>query len=590
LRSPFGVRAGDYEPQTKRRGVPGFQPVPACAAAACIKSPIDQESRPETSSNSARTIETVFYDVEGHETVDASRAVRAHAYAAAAGGLRVRRLPGLEWQVDHSALAGDEGELATRPIDFSHRSFKKRGRRKRQRDGVSSDRGRGHRVVVIGGGFGGLNVVRSLRRAPVEVTLVDRQNFHLFQPLAYQVATGSLAAPEIAAPLRVVFRRQANVRVLLAEVTGFDLERRQVVLDRYAGSPGRVALDYDTLVVAGGSHYSYFGHDEWQPYAPELKSLDGALDIRSRILSAFEAAELEDDDQRQQDWLTFVIVGGGPTGVEMAGQIAELAHDALRRDFRRANTASARVLLVETTGRVLPAFPSKLSTKAAQALQQLGVTPLIGHTVIDVGPDSVTIRNPEGTTEQIGARTVVWAAGVAASELAGLLAREVDVELDRTGRIPVGPDLTLPSHPEVFALGDMARLQPADLDAPLPGLAPVAIQEGRYVARTIRQRLKEQPVGPFHYRDKGNLATIGRSRAVCDLKVIKVSGFLAWALWLGVHLFYLIGFQNRLLVMLRWTFSFLTHGRGARLINPRSAPTPDHVAQATATDQKKDAA
>jgi NADH dehydrogenase len=458
------------------------------------------------------------------------------------------------------------------------------------RDGVSSDGGRRHRVVVVGGGFGGLNVVRSLRRAPVEATLVDRQNFHLFQPLAYQVATGSLAAPEIAAPLRAVLRRQANTRVLLAEVTGFDLERRQVVLNRCDGAQDDFALDYDTLVVAGGSHYSYFGHDEWQPHAPELKSLDGALDIRSRILSAFEAAELEDDDRRQQDWLTFVIVGAGPTGVEMAGQIAELAHDALRRDFRRADTERARVLLVETTDRVLPAFPSTLSTKAAQALQHLGVTPLIRHTVVDVGPDSVTIRDSNGATEQIGARTVVWAAGVTASELAGLLAREAALELDRAGRIPVGPDLTLPSHPEVFALGDMARVQPADVDAPLPGLAPVAIQEGRYVARTIRRRLEEQPVAAFHYRDKGNLATIGRSRAVCDLKVIRASGFFAWALWLVVHLFYLIGFENRVLVVLRWTFSFLTHGRGARLISPRSAPARIDVARATGSDEKKSAA
>ena len=453
-----------------------------------------------------------------------------------------------------------------------------------ERDGESLAAGRRHRVVVVGGGFGGVNVVRGLRRAQVEVTLVDRQNFHLFQPLAYQVATGSLAAPEIAAPLRAVFRRQANVRVLLGEVAGFDLERRQVTLEPRAGSARRIGLDYDTLVVAGGSHYSYFGHEEWRPYAPELKSLEGALDIRGRILSAFEAAELEDDEQRRQEWLTFVIVGAGPTGVEMAGQIAELAHDALPREFRRANTRTARVLLVETTSRVLPAFPSKLSLKAAQALEHLGVTPLIGHTVIDVGSSSVTIRDPEGTSEQIGARTVVWAAGVTASELAGLLAREAGVELDPAGRIPVGPDLTLPPHPEVFALGDMVRLQPAGLQAPLPGLAPVAIQEGRYVARAIRRRLEERPVEPFRYRDKGNLATIGRSRAVCDLRVVEASGFLAWLLWLVVHLFYLIGFENRLLVVLRWTFSFLTHGRGARLIDPRGAPATVDVVETTGSE------
>jgi NADH:ubiquinone reductase (H+-translocating) len=423
-----------------------------------------------------------------------------------------------------------------------------------------------HRVVVVGGGFGGLNAVRSLRRAPVDVTLVDRQNFHLFQPLAYQVATGSLAAPEIAAPLRAVLRRQANARVLLAEVTGFDLAHQRVVLEWRTGSPHRATLEYDTLVVAGGSHYSYFGHDEWQPYAPELKSLDGALDIRSRILSAFEAAELEEDEQLRQSWLTFVIVGGGPTGVEMAGQIAELAHDTLRRDFRRADTRAARVLLVETVDRVLPAFPARLSVKAEKALARLGVTPLVGHTVVDVGPTSVTIRDGARKEERVGTRTAVWAAGVAASALAGKLAHEAGLELDRAGRIPVGPELTLASHPEVFAIGDMVRVQAAEPDTLLPGLAPVAIQEGRYVGRTIRRRLAGKPTAPFRYHDKGNLATIGRSSAVCDLKFVEVSGFVAWVLWLVVHLFYLIGFENRLLVFLRWTFSFLTHGRGARLI------------------------
>jgi NADH dehydrogenase len=458
---------------------------------------------------------------------------------------------------------------------------------------ASSDPQR-HGVVVVGGGFGGLNVVRSLRRAPVHVTLVDRQNFHLFQPLAYQVATGSLAAPEIAAPLRAVLRRQANARVLLAEVTGFDLDHQRVVLEWRSGSAHRATLEYDTLVVAGGSHYSYFGHDEWQPYAPELKSLDGALDIRSRILSAFEAAELEDDEQLRQSWLTFVIVGGGPTGVEMAGQIAELAHDTLRRDFRRADTSAARVLLVEAVDRVLPAFPARLSAKAEKALARLGVTPLVGHTVVDVGPSSVTIRDGGRKEERVGTRTVVWAAGVTASALAGELAHEAGLELDRAGRIPVGPELTLPSHPEVFAIGDMARVQAAGLDTLLPGLAPVAIQEGRYVGRTIRRRLAGKPTAPFRYHDKGNLATIGRSSAVCDLKIVEASGFVAWVLWLVVHLFYLIGFENRLLVFLRWTFSFLTHGRGARLITSsagtiaavEATPTSDadedeHAASAT---------
>jgi NADH:quinone reductase (non-electrogenic) len=431
------------------------------------------------------------------------------------------------------------------------------------------------RVVVVGGGFAGLNVVRSLRRAPVDVTLVDRQNFHLFQPLAYQVATGSLSAPEIAAPLRAVLRRQENAEVLLAEVTGFDLGRREVLIERRAGGRGEATLAYDTLVVAGGSHYSYFGHDEWQPFAPELKSLDGALDIRSRILSAFEAAELEDDDRRRQSWLTFVVVGAGPTGVEMAGQIAELAHDSLRRDFRRADTATTRVLLVEAAERVLTAFPPSLSAKAQRSLERLGVTPLVDHTLVDVDAESVTIRRSDGDDERIPTHTVVWAAGVTASELAAALAREAGVEPDRAGRIDAEPDLTLPSHPEVFAIGDMARVLDAAGD-PLPGLAPVAIQEGRYVARAIRERLDGRTPQPFRYRDKGNLATIGRSSAVADLKGLKVSGFAAWVLWLVVHLFYLIGFQNRLLVVLRWTFSFVTHGRGARLIDTAAPVARGH--------------
>ncbi len=424
---------------------------------------------------------------------------------------------------------------------------------------------RKHRVVVVGGGFGGLQAVRGLRRAPVEVTLVDRQNYTLFQPLVYQVATGALSPAEIAVPLRAVFRRQRNTRVLLAEVTGFDLERCEVILDRLPNGESETRLGYDTLIVAGGSRYSYFGHDAWQTYAPELKSLAGALEIRSRILAAFEAAEVEPDPQRRAAWLTFAVVGAGPTGVEMAGQIAELAHDALRRDFRCVDTETARVLLVEAADRVLPGFPESLSRKAARALEQLGVTPLTGHTVVDVGAGSAAIQSPAGEVERIGARTAVWAAGVSASNLAAGLGREAGLELDRAGRLTVRADLTLPGHPDVFALGDMVRVQRPD-GTPLPGLAPVAMQQGRYAANAIRRRLRNRPSRPFRYRDKGNLATIGRSKAVADIKGLRLSGFPAWALWLLVHLFYLIGFQNRLLVVLRWTISFLTRGRGARLI------------------------
>ena len=425
-----------------------------------------------------------------------------------------------------------------------------------------------HRVVVIGGGFGGLQAVRGLKDAPVEVTLVDRRNFHLFQPLAYQVATGALSATEVAAPLRAVFKRQRNVGVLLAEAAGVDLERRELELARLPNGDDVRALPYDTLVVATGSRYSYFGHDEWRPYAPELKSLEGALDIRDRILGAFEAAEVERDETRRRAWLTFVVVGAGPTGVEMAGQIAELARDTLRRDFRVADTRSARVLLVETADRVLTAFAPSLSRRAYGALRSLGVTPLVGHTVVSVGPESVSIADVGGEVEEVPARTVVWAAGVTTSSFAGTLAAAAGAEVDRAGRVAVTPQLTLPGRPEVFALGDMVRIG----DTLLPGLAPVAMQQGRFVARVIRDRLAgNAPPAAFHYRDKGNLATIGRSRAVAEIGPLRVSGFPAWALWLGVHIVYLIGFQNRLLVLLRWTGSFLTHGRGARVIGRRGA-------------------
>ena len=424
------------------------------------------------------------------------------------------------------------------------------------------------RVVVVGGGFAGLQVVRKLHGAAVDVTLVDRQNFHLFQPLVYQVATGALSAAEVAVPLRAVFKRQANVRVVLAEVTGFDVEQRQVVLGHLPNGAREERLDYDTLVVAGGSRYSYFGHDDWMSRAPELKSLSGALDIRNRILTAFEAAEVEPDEESRRSWLTFVVVGGGPTGVEMAGQIAELARESLRRDFRQVDTRSARVLLVETADRILTGFPPSLSHKAERALEKLGVTPLVGHTVVDVGSASVAIRSAGDEVEDVGAHTIIWAAGVAASPLAAALASAIGSEVDRAGRLTVTADLTLPGRPEVFAIGDMVRIAQSDgTILALPGVAPVAMQEGRYVARVIRNRLRGRATKGFKYVDKGNLATIGRSKAVADIKGVRLAGFPAWVTWLVVHLFYLIGFQNRLLVVTRWVFSFITHGRGARIIS-----------------------
>ena len=428
-------------------------------------------------------------------------------------------------------------------------------------------------MVIVGGGFGGLQAALGLRRAPVEVTLVDRRNFHLFQPLTYQVATGALSPGEVAYPLRAIFKRNRNVQVLLAEVERFDLERREVVLGPVAGLPAPEPVPYDTLIVAGGSRYSYFGHDEWSAHAPEVKSLESALTMRGRILAAFEAAEIERDPERRREWLTFVVVGAGPTGVEMAGQIAELARDTLRSDFRTADPGSGQILLVEAADRVLTTFPPSLSARAERSLRKLGVTTVLGGTVVDVGEDGVTIEHADGATRRIPARTAVWAAGVTASGLASALAALTGAEQDRAGRVTVGPDLTLPGRPEILAIGDMIRVRGRDGSVvTLPGVAPVAMQQGRYAAKAVRTRLEGRAARPFRYLDKGNLATIGRAAAVADIKGIKLSGFVAWVTWLVVHLFYLVGFQNRLLVLIRWSFSFATRGRGARLISdPGSA-------------------
>jgi NADH:quinone reductase (non-electrogenic) len=410
-------------------------------------------------------------------------------------------------------------------------------------------------VVVVGGGFGGLLAVRGLRGADVDVTLVDRQNFNFFQPLAYQVATGSLSSVEVAVPLRQILRRQRNARVLLGTVDGFDLDARHVSVTNLPNGAS-LTLDYDTLVVAGGSRYSYFGHDEWAPYAPELKSLEGALDLRDRILLAFEAAEAEqDDDAARAAWLTFVVVGAGPTGVEMAGQIAELGKDVLHREYHTMDTRETRVLLVEATDRVLRAFPPSLSGSGEKQLRSLGVTPLLETTVVDIDESSVEVEAKDGARSRIPARTKIWAAGVSASPLAALLGPETD----RAGRVTVEPDLTIAGHRDVFAIGDMVTVRGQQLH----GVAPVAMQEGRHVARSIRTGTRE----PFRYRDKGELATIGRSRAVGVVKGLRVSGFIAWAMWLGIHIAYLIGFQNRLVVLTRWAFSFATRGRSARVIH-----------------------
>jgi NADH dehydrogenase len=423
-----------------------------------------------------------------------------------------------------------------------------------------------HRVVVVGGGFGGLQAALKLAELPVEVTLVDRRNFHLFQPLAYQVATGALSAAEICYPLRHIFRRYPNVEVLLAEAVDIDLDAHRVHLRSVVSDTACDPLTYDTLIVSGGSQYSYFGHDDWQENAAELKSLEGALTLRREILSAFEAAELERDPARRAAELTFAVVGAGPTGVEMAGQIAEISRD-LCGDMRHIDPSQAQILLIEAGDRVLATFPPRLSAKAQRSLERLGVTARLGESVIDIDADSVSVRRSDGTTERIPSATVVWAAGVVASPLARLLAERAGLEVDRAGRLAVDADLSVPGHPEVLAIGDMVSLRQPDGSAVvLPGLAPVAMQQGRHAARVVADRIEGRPPPPFHYKDKGNLATIGRASAVADVQGVRLSGFLAWAAWLVVHLFYLIGFENRLLVLVRWSFSFFGHGRSARLI------------------------
>lgn len=408
-------------------------------------------------------------------------------------------------------------------------------------------------VVIIGGGFGGLYAARTLARYPVRVTLVDRRNHHLFQPLLYQVATAALSPADIASPLRHVLAKHANVTVFMAEVERVDLASRMVIL-----TDGELA--YDAVIIAAGASHSYFGHDEWETAAPGLKTLEDALEIRRRVLLAYEAAERCTDASERRALLTFVVIGGGPTGVEMAGALAEISRKTVAADFRVIDPTQARILLLEGGPRLLPAFPEDLSRKAEAQLRRLGVEVRTKTLVTNATPDAVWVGG-----EQIRSRAIVWAAGVAANPIA----RALGVALDRAGRVIVEPDLSVPGHPEVLVIGDLAAFLHQDEGQPLPGLAPVAIQQGRTAARNVWRRLRGEPTERFRYKDRGTIATIGRASAVAVVRGLRLSGLVAWLAWLLVHIFFLIGFRNRFVVLFEWAWAYSTHQRGARLITGR---------------------
>lgn len=406
-------------------------------------------------------------------------------------------------------------------------------------------------VVIIGGGFGGLSAAKAFKGANADVTVIDRTNHHLFQPLLYQVATASLSPGDITAPIRHVLRHQPNTSVLLAEVRSVDVARQVVRIDY----PER-EIAYDYLIVASGSNHAYFGHDEWEPLAPGLKAIEDAAEIRRRFLLAFERAEKSDDEAERQAYMTFVIVGAGPTGVELSGAMSPIALNALYPDFRHIDTRQTKVILVEGGERILPSFPEDLSRSARKSLEDIGVEVRTGSIVTDIQPDAVYIGS-----ERISTRTVFWAAGNAASPLG----RSLGVPLDKVGRVLVEADLSIPGHPEVFVIGDLA-LVVRDDGRPVPGVSPAAIQEGKHAARNIRRMIGHRETKPFRYRNKGDLAVIGRSHAIADFGKVHISGRPAWFLWLFVHIMYLVGFRNRVSVFIEWAYSFITYQRGVRLI------------------------
>jgi NADH:ubiquinone reductase (H+-translocating) len=414
-----------------------------------------------------------------------------------------------------------------------------------------------HRVVIVGGGFGGLYAAKSLGKAAVDVTLVDKRNFHLFQPLLYQVATGTLSPADISSPLRGILSRNRNTQVLMEHVIDLDIKRQEVV------TPNQ-CIPYDTLIVATGVRHHYFGNEEWQTAAPGLKTIEDALEMRRRIFSAFEAAEKEPDPEKRKALITFVIVGGGPTGVELAGAIAELAFKTLKNDFRTIDVQQTQVLLLEGLDRVLPPYAADLSAKTAASLQKFGVTIRTQARVTHVDENGVTVQQGD-ITEHIPAKTVLWAAGVQASPMGKVLAERAGATLDRAGRVMVDSDLSVPGHSNIFVVGDLAHFAHQG-EVPLPGVAPVATQEGKYVAQKICAQMEGKAIAPFTYKDVGSLAVIGQNAAVVDLGFIKFSGPLAWFIWIFAHIYYLIEFDNKMVVLMQWGWNYFTRQRGARLI------------------------
>jgi NADH dehydrogenase len=433
-----------------------------------------------------------------------------------------------------------------------------------------------HRVLILGGGFAGLNAAQKLKRAPVEVTLLDRRNFHLFQPLMYQVATGSLSPGEIAAPLRGVLSRQANTQVLLGEAVDIDPDAKRVILRDGA------ALEYDSLIVATGSKTSYYGNEGWRAWAPSLKTVEEATAIRHKILYAFEWAERATTEAEAREWLTFVIVGGGATGLELAGALAEIANETLKHDFRRINPTEARIILMEGGDRVLASYPPDLSAKAEELVKKLGVEVSKGVMVTGIDANGVTYKKGE-TIERLAAKTVLWAGGVTMTSFGRKLAEQTHSETDRSGRIKVNPDLSIPKYPNIYITGDLANVAGKD-GKPLPGVAQVAIQGGAYAAKTIGKRLQgETDIKPFEYFDKGDMAVIGRASAVANIFGFHVSGLPAWLIWLFIHLMYIVEFQNRVLVFIQWGFEYLTFSRGARLITGSADTDVDKQPKAAST-------